>query len=159
MDNEQVKTTPSINGFDGQYRFLSNFHLCVVKYEGLEYASSEAAYQAAKLEKKEDRIRFTTMTPGQAKSEGQRVVLRPNWDKIKDEVMANIVYAKFTQNPELEEKLLETGDKYLEETNWWGDTYWGVCMGKGLNKLGKILMNTRYRIILERYAKLQKEET
>lgn len=40
-------------------------------------------------------------------------------------------------------QLLATGTRYLEETNTWGDTYWGVCEGKGLNMLGKTLMQVR----------------
>ena len=33
--------------------------------------------------------------------------------------MYEIVQAKFTQNPDLKEKLLATGDEYLEEGNTW----------------------------------------
>ena len=39
--------------------------------------------------------------------------------------------------------LLDTGDLYIEETNSWGDTFWGVCEGKGQNVLGNILMGIR----------------
>ena len=35
--------------------------------------------------------------------------------------MRDVVWANFLQNPELGENLLATGDRYLEETNWWGD--------------------------------------
>ena len=45
--------------------------------------------------------------------------------------------------PELREKLLATGNEELIEGNWWGDTYWGVCKGKGENNLGKSLMKIR----------------
>jgi predicted NAD-dependent protein-ADP-ribosyltransferase YbiA (DUF1768 family) len=45
--------------------------------------------------------------------------------------------------PEFGDRLLETGNLYIEETNTWNDTYWGVCGGKGRNKLGKILMVIR----------------
>lgn len=50
---------------------------------------------------------------------------------------------KYGQNPELCEKLLNTGDAYIEETNKWGDTFWGVSKGIGENNLGKILMGIR----------------
>ena len=40
-------------------------------------------------------------------------------------------------------RLLETGDVYLEETNTWGDVFWGVCNGKGENMLGQVLMLIR----------------
>lgn len=39
--------------------------------------------------------------------------------------------------------LLKTGDEELVEGNTWGDTFWGVCKGKGRNELGKILMKVR----------------
>ena len=68
------------------------------------------------------------------------------WDKRKDQAMLGIVWAKFSQNPELSAKLLATGDKYLEETNWWGDAYWGVFNGKGDNVFGKTLMEVRKRL-------------
>ena len=44
------------------------------------------------------------------------------------------------------EKLILTGDSYLEEGNTWNDRYWGVCNGVGKNKLGEILMQVRKRL-------------
>ena len=38
-----------IKGFFGEYRWLSNFHICRVWFEGLCYPSSENAFQAAKI--------------------------------------------------------------------------------------------------------------
>ena len=57
--------------------------------------------------------------------------------------MYEIVLAKFTQNPDLKEKLLATGDEHLEEGNTWGDTTWGTVNGIGENRLGIILMKVR----------------
>ena len=57
-----------------------------------------------------------------------------------------IVKAKFTQNKDFADQLVSTGDRYLEETNTWYDTTWGVCDGTGLNWLGKILMQVRDEI-------------
>ena len=59
--------------------------------------------------------------------------------------MLSFVRAKFTY-PDLQEKLLATGDAYLEEGNYWNDTTWGVCNGVGENRLGKILMQVRDEI-------------
>jgi predicted NAD-dependent protein-ADP-ribosyltransferase YbiA (DUF1768 family) len=56
--------------------------------------------------------------------------------------MRTLVRRKF-MDPILAVKLLGTGDAILIEGNGWGDTYWGVCKGAGLNKLGLILMETR----------------
>lgn len=57
--------------------------------------------------------------------------------------MRRLVWRKFTDDPYLAELLLATGDEELVEGNVWGDTFWGVCEGKGENWLGKILMDIR----------------
>ena len=66
--------------------------------------------------------------------------------------MREIVWAKFVQNPELAAKLLATGGRRLEETNWWGDRFWGVYQGEGKNVLGFVLMETRDRLAGAKHA-------
>ena len=84
-------------------------------------------------------------TPKQASEIGRRrdLPLREDWEEVKDRVMYEIVRAKFRQNKLLKMLLLQTGTRTLVEGNWWNDTYWGVCKGKGENKLGQILMRVR----------------
>lgn len=72
--------------------------------------------------------------------------LRKDWENIKISEMAKIVHEKFEQNPDLAEKLLLTGNAYLEEGSTWGDRVWGTVNGKGANNLGRILMNEREKI-------------
>jgi GTP cyclohydrolase II len=63
--------------------------------------------------------------------------------------MDHLVAQKFnpTLNPDLYNRLLATGDKYLEETNWWNDTFWGKNLkGEGENHLGQILMQVRDKL-------------
>lgn len=141
--DEYVNDEKSIKGFADDDRWLSNFWPCLVVYEDREYKNSEAAYQAAKTTDLERRIPFETMGAGTSKKAGQLIPLRSDWDAVKLDVMYDIVKDKFCRNPELTVKLLETGDKYLEETNWWGDRFYGVYKGEGLNHLGKILMRVR----------------
>ena len=57
--------------------------------------------------------------------------------------MYEICKIKFTTNPNLAKRLLDTGDEELIEGNDWNDIFWGVCNGKGENNLGKILMRIR----------------
>ena len=57
--------------------------------------------------------------------------------------MYEIVYAKFTEDDFMKQSLINTGVHELIEGNTWNDTYWGVCKGRGHNKLGKILMKVR----------------
>ena len=88
-------------------------------------------------------MQFQNLLANEAKRLGRRVKLRPDWEDIKDEVMYEVVLDKFKRNDNLKEKLLDTANAELIEENWWNDTYWGVCKGKGKNKLGKILMKVR----------------
>ena len=133
-----------ITEFRGPYFFLSNFYETPVKYDGLTYPSSEAAFQAAKCLDPKARKIFQTMTPKQAKQFGKRVSLRPDWEEVKLQVMADILKNKF-ENKELRAKLLATESANLVEGNYWHDTFWGVDLatGKGQNHLGELLMALR----------------
>lgn len=134
-----------IKEFQGEYRFLSNFWPCRVKYEHVIFPSVEHAYQAAKTLDYEQRIEFMVLTAGQAKRKGAQLELRPYWEQIKVKVMGELLRLKF-QDPELREKLLATGEEELVEGNAWNDTFWGVCNGVGQNNLGKLLMQVRQEI-------------
>ena len=132
-----------IDSFNGEHRFLSNFYLCEVEYQGVKYPSAEHAFQAAKCWDVLKRDQFLVGSPGQAKRLGRRVRLRSDWEQVKYRIMAEVVLAKFMQNPELKEKLFATEGEELIEGNTWNDTYWGVCRGRCENKLGGILMRIR----------------
>lgn len=138
-----------INEFRNDNYFLSNFYECPVTYNGLTYKNNESAFQAQKCINPKDREQFTTLNSSEAKKLGRRVVLRKDWEDIKVQVMKEIVTAKFEQNEDLQQKLLDTGDAYLEEGNTWGDRVWGTVNGAGANNLGKILMEVRENIRLE----------
>lgn len=137
----------NIKGFFNENRWLSNFYTCNVYYDGVMYSSSEAAYQAAKCEDEDDKKLFEKIDASKSKKLGKTISLRKDWNNVKEQIMYDIIYAKFTQNKELKDKLIKTGDKYLEETNWWNDVYWGCNnAGKGENKLGLILMDIRNKL-------------
>lgn len=130
-----------INEFRGRYYFLSNFYSVPIKHGLLTFANTEAAFHSEKCPVRAGE--FTKLNPSEAKRLGRRVRLRSDWDQIKDNVMLDVVRAKFTQHPDLAQKLLATGDEELVEGNDWGDIYWGVYKGRGKNMLGKILMRVR----------------
>jgi len=141
-----VHDESQIKGFFGEYRFLSNFELGNVIYEGIKYPSSENAYQAAKSLNLEIRNQFVNISPNESKKLGRKIDVREDWEEVKYGIMFQIVLDKFSRNYELGDLLIETGDKYLEETNNWKDKVWGVCDGVGKNWLGKILMDVRTQI-------------
>jgi len=132
-----------INSFSGKYGFLSNFYPCVVTFEGKSYPSTEHAFQAAKTYNPIERnLIALAKTPADAKKLGRKAQLRPDWEQVKDDVMRELLWQKF-QITEMRYRLLDTGDAELIEGNHWNDTYWGVCDGKGANRLGQLLMEVR----------------
>lgn len=132
-----------ISGFNGEWKFLSNFYQTPVLFDGVIYPSVENAYQAAKTLDGEIRNKFLTISSKEAKLLGKKLIVRSDWNRIKLQIMNDLVLDKFTRNDYLTWKLKNTGELYIEETNWWGDKYWGVCKGEGENNLGKIIMNIR----------------
>lgn len=132
-----------IRGFFDEFRFLSNFHICKCSIGSVSYMSTEHAYMAAKaVDKKDHDWVASAPNPLEARNRGRVIALRDDWEEIKIEVMYQANLSKY-QNPLLRGLLEKTGDRYLEETNWWNDFFWGVCRGKGENNLGKVLMRVR----------------
>lgn len=136
-----------IKEFQGKYRFLSNFWRCRIVYYEEKYNSVEHAYQAAKFTDKDIREKIkNAKTLGEAKriARRNRDKIRKDWNEVNLKIMEQLVIFKFLE-PDLYDKLIETGQKYLQEGNYWGDTFWGVDLktGKGKNNLGKILMKVR----------------
>lgn len=131
-----------INKFRNKYAFLSNFYPCDVTYEGLKFKSVESAFQAAKTPNIEDRKVFVNLSARDAKKQGRSLMLRSDWEKIKEEVMYKCLQSKFS-NEDLKKALIETYPNELVETNTWGDIYWGVYNKIGDNRLGKLLMQLR----------------
>lgn len=138
-----------IDDFRFDYRWLSNFHMCPVMFEGMMFDCSEAAYQAAKTTDLIERAKFQHVAGNIAKKMGRGLTLRDAWDKLKYKIMFDIVCDKYYRNTDLMKKLQETGCRPLIEGNTWGDTYWGDCNGKGQNKLGIISMHIRDTIPME----------
>ena len=143
-----------IDKFQGRWYFLSNFYPCEIEHQGITYPSVEHYYVAMKFNDEQfiDGKYYTPgdlreiiskmEDPGKVKRFGRKIKLRKDWNDYKLEVMNWGVREKF-KNDRLSELLLSTGDEELIEGNFWNDTYWGVCNGKGQNHLGKILMEVR----------------
>lgn len=137
-----------IKEFKNQYFFLSNFYECPIYYNKLVFCNAEAAFQAQKVIDEKEQYKFINLNASQARKLGKTIVLRKDWEEVKDNIMYEIVKRKFTVNKELQQKLIDTKDEELVEGNWWHDTYWGIDSktGIGKNKLGKILMKVREEV-------------
>jgi len=119
---------------------LSNFYPHKIVYGGELYSTSEHAYQAAKfLDPDIKQMMRESSTQGQVKRLSRKYPndIREDWNIVRIGVMYDILKIKFSDE-KLRQKLLGV-DEPIVEHNDWGDTFWGVCDGKGENKLGKIL--------------------
>lgn len=136
-----------IESFSGEYRFLSNFYPCPVNLDGLQFPSVEHAYQAAKTLDPDARLAISLLPkPGQAKHAGKALQLRAGWDGMRLDVMRGLLLQKFAYTP-FANALKATHPWGLIEGNNWGDTFWGVCNGRGKNHLGRLLMEIRLQLI------------
>ena len=144
----------TIDKFDGDYRFLSNFFLHDIVYQNLVYPSVEHLFQSLKTTMIGARVTVqTAATAGIAKKIGCKVPLRSDWEAIKQSVMMLAIRKKFSDN-KLGMMLRSTYPSPLVEGNWWHDNCWGDCKcpqckdKPGENLLGKILISVRKDLIL-----------
>lgn len=142
----------NVISFKGEYQFLSNFWFCpiVFNYLGREWKarSVEHAFQACKsTDPATVEWVLNQYTAADAKRAGRKVTIRPDWDRLKDQIMMVMLAKKF-DIPALRDKL-EAITGSITEGNYWCDNYWGACRcfkccGKpGKNMLGKMLMKLR----------------
>jgi hypothetical protein len=148
-----------IDRFAREYAFLSNFYPSEVDYPSRAdihrrtYPTVEHAFQAAKTDDYLTRRSIRRApTPQAAKRLGRQVALRSDWEDVKVRVMRGLVLQKFVRHDDLGAKLLATTGRELVEGNTWGDRFWGVCGGQGLNHLGHILMEVRAHLAGRRDA-------
>ena len=136
-----------IDRFEGPHSFLSNFYPSEVRYEADVYPTVEHAFQAAKTLDASERARVRdAQSPALAKRLGRKVALRSDWERIKVDIMRQLLVQKF-ESPELAEALRTTVGHDLIEGNTWNDRFWGVCRGRGQNHLGRLLMEIRARLV------------
>ncbi len=140
-----------IEQFKDDYRWLSNFYPFEVPmaYDGMSFTTNEHFYVAMKVTDRETRMKIANHPLKGLKGFGRTLILREDWEDIKDKVMLYGLQYKFSdKNPNLKTKLIGTGEVFIQEGNWWNDKYWGVCLktGEGDNKLGKLLMQVREQL-------------
>ena len=149
-----------INSFKGEYAWASNFASYGFWYDKLWYPSNEHFFQAMKTLVPGERIAISkAKTPGLTKRmcsrngyNGFKIILRSDWEAIKNDVMIHGLRQKF-QHPVIAAKLIATHPQRLIEGNWWHDNYWGDCSCAkctdihGKNMLGHLLEIVRLELI------------
>jgi hypothetical protein len=140
---------------DREYGFLSNLYRCSVLFEGRVYRSSEDAYQFGKPRKKEvAEWLISAPSPHLCAAAAHSLFafdIIPEWSIKKVPRMASVIEAKFRQNKDLYELLLDTGTSKLIE-NSKTDPFWGIGKkGDGKNTLGILLMDLREKLYQEEW--------
>jgi ribA/ribD-fused uncharacterized protein len=133
----------------GEYGCFSNFSTHPIVLKGVTWPTSEHSFQAQKFAgtPHEEEVRQSKSPMIAARmGRSRKRPLRKDWESVKDLIMSEAVFAKFTQHADLREILLGTGDsKIVEHTV--KDRYWGDGGdGSGKNRLGEILMRVRGRL-------------
>src|SRR5437868_3443207 len=142
---------PVINFYSvsDEFGFFSNFAPYPVELKGMVWPTSEHYFQAQKFAgtEHEEAIRREKSPMIAARMGRERSQpIRADWEAIKDNVMREVVRAKFQQHLELREILLATGDAQIVEHTE-NDSYWGDGGdGSGKNMLGRILMEVRAQL-------------
>lgn len=138
----------------------SNWHPSEFKIDGVKYYNVEQYMMAEKARLFKDAKTLSkimkTKNPSEIKKLGREVdgYRDEQWVKRRFDVVCKACYAKFTQNKDLGDQLLATGDYTIVEASP-SDSIWGIgleendprawCKSKwlGQNLLGKALMHAR----------------
>ena len=141
-----------IKQFKNDYRWLSNFHhfetpmKVVCADSDIYFSTNEHFYVSMKTSDIKLKKEIAEHSLKGLKKIGRSIKLRKDWEELKMSVMYNGLLYKFSEhNPKTRQLLIDTGNVKIQEGNYWGDKFWGVCLktGKGQNNLGKLIMQIR----------------
>ena len=138
----------------GSFGDFSNFSEIPVAYNGLTYRTAEGAFQAQKTLDLNERLAFCNMDGKQAKATGRKVQLRPDWEQVKTDIMADIQYARILTDNRFKDLVFMSGTRLiLEDTTGWRDNCWGCDFSTkplGRNLLGICIMLARAKYFNDR---------
>ena len=146
-------------GFYSEFSYLSNFSKAMIQVESQSYPSMEHYYQTERCRAagRDDLVEQIAATSDcvTVKSIGDSSHSREHtqeWFTKQEAVMKKGLVAKFSQHPDLKDKLMHTGNAVLVECT--SNKFWGgecklssnelrMQTFRGKNKLGKLLMEVR----------------
>jgi ribA/ribD-fused uncharacterized protein len=136
-----------------EYGWLSNFSKHPFVLDGIYWPTVEHYFQAQKCIEIADFLKIQAAESAFIAAElgrNRNLKILKNWDSIRIEIMYNAVLAKFSQNPEIAELLINTKNcpiiEHTENDSFWADG----GNGTGLNKLGEIIMQVRRELLKEK---------
>lgn len=139
------------------YGCFSNFSRHGFHLDGKYWPTSEHYFQAQKFAGTPHLgtiLRAESPRDAARMGRSRKRPLRPDWEAVKEDVMRQAVYAKFAQNLDICQILLDTGNQHLVE-NSPVDYTWGCGKdGSGQNRLGHILVELRERLRQEGFPRV-----
>ena len=131
------------------FRVLSNFSKHPFTWDGIWFPTAEHAFQAAKfagMPQAETIRRIRGAKDAARMGRDCRSLVRKDWDEVKDDVMAQILAAKFAAHPPLRDLIVATGTESIEFASPM-DAHWGTGRdGLGLNRMGRLLEALRTQL-------------
>jgi ribA/ribD-fused uncharacterized protein len=146
-ETHKLDTETQVFFYEQDFYILSNFSAFRLQWRGIDFDTSEAAYQWEKFPGHSllrALIRHANSAHEAFKlAEDSYNSRRPDWDDVKVDIMRDILRAKAEQHSYVRRKLLATGDRELIEDSW-RDAFWGWGPNRdGKNMLGKLWMEIR----------------
>lgn len=131
-----------INGFTGEYEFLTNDYPCeIIDDKGVKYTNVTSAFIAQRTMDIGCRRKFGRINGMKARKKASSVpITNPDYG---DTCLRHLLFTKFRDNADLGEKLKATGDAELINEVTYPDSKYGVHYGEGKNLLGRFLMDVR----------------
>jgi ribA/ribD-fused uncharacterized protein len=157
MEKKENKVVISFTKVDLPYGWLGNMSPFKIKYNGKEWLTVEALFQALRFDdeeiKEKIRIQKSPMAAkfiAKAKENQEKIVVKRMSEKDVEN-MKMCVRLKLNQNPIIKEKLIKTKEFEIIEDigtrNKEGDFFWGAKKVNGEwvgnNMMGKIWMELR----------------
>jgi len=145
---------------------FSNWFDCTyknIKYKSITFFNSEQAFMWEKAiffgDMEMAKKIIETPSPKEAKMLGRKIkgFDAEKWAEVSYQIMVDVNYAKYSQNPRLKKTLLSTDNKIIVEASPY-DQIWGIGLShdddrvldesqwRGKNLLGKALMEVRERL-------------
>lgn len=148
-----LDTKTQVFFYEQDFYVLSNFSSFRVTWRGIDFDTSEHAYQWSKFDQvgglaevvfiRDDIRRARSAHDAFKIAETHKIYRRSNWESERVGIMREILKAKASQHEYVLRKLMATGDRELIE-NSWRDDFWGWGEDRdGENMLGKLWMEIR----------------
>jgi len=154
-----LDTDKRVRFYEHDFYVLSNFSAFTLKWNGIRFDTSEAAYHWEKffgavldeggpLASERASVRYAIIVAPSAHeafkiAERNAHLRRRDWGEVKVPIMRSILRAKVRQHEYVKRKLLSTGDRELVEDSW-RDGFWGWGQNRdGANMLGRLWMEIR----------------